>query len=344
MNGNKRMIAVEIENRTLVPIMDLSRGATERTVPLTTLVDNQRRALVNVYLVHSESGRRTFLKQFDLDGLPPRPAREQRFFFSCTYDGRYGLRCRLSVDGEVRASDTIDMKRHIRGKRRSTAIVGVLLLLLVAALLAALLLRGCRETVPVERVSDPSASPATEAPAAPPTAPPAPAAPAPTPTTAPPAPAAPAPTTDPAAPSPPPARTPDAPTQPGDDTVVEEPALQPVTRDLVIYFFPDDPRLTDRGRDQLRLLVREISGWEAVSIRVEGHCAPLGSEAGRVALSRGRAENSAAFLEQIGLPAGASVSISWYAGERPVTDDPDRQNLNRRVELSVEGRSAIQSR
>jgi outer membrane protein OmpA-like peptidoglycan-associated protein len=330
MAGKERQIAVEIENRTLVPIMGLSTGATERTVPLTTLADNQRRALVNVYLVHGADGDRTFLKQFDLDNLPPRPARQQRFFFTCAYDGRYRLQCRLSVDGEVRASDSVDLKPHFRGRKRATAVGGILLVLLVAALLAALMLRGCRETTPAVQIPNTATpAPATEPPAAP------------APSAEPPA------AQPPATPPTPPAAThpPDQRAAPGTDPVESEVVtLQPVTRELVIYFFPDDPRLTEQSREQLRTLAGEISGWESVSIEVEGHCAPLGSEAGRVALSRGRAENSAAFLERTGLPAGTALSVSWHAGERPVTDDPDRQDLNRRVELSVRGRSALQSR
>lgn len=297
MKQQTAYVAVEIENRTLTPVIELAGDAKRKTVPLTTIVDNQQRALVRLFLVRPD--KTILLKEFDLTGLAPRPSGDTRFLLSCDYDGYVSLNVHLSVDGRPFGHAEIGLKRYLRD-RRGIRIVTVGVLLLAAAVLALLLARGCGTPPP----SQPPAESPTAQPAPPDPAPP-----------------SPDPSPDPAAPPPP---------QEAEDRIEHE---------LVIYFRPDDPRLTPTSREQLLQFAREIAAWEEHYLTIRGHCALSGTEEGRVLLSRQRAENSAAFLVTEGQEylSDPQITLEWYGAARLVTRDPERQHLNRRVEIIARG-------
>ncbi|TVR70954.1 MAG: hypothetical protein EA427_05130, partial [Spirochaetaceae bacterium] len=288
MREHSAQITIEIEKGTLTPVIDLRGGATRRTVPLTTLVDNQRRALVRVYLVKPD--KRILLKEFDVIDLAPGRSGDTRFLLSTSFDGRHALTLHLAVDGRSFDSVRINLRRYLRRRGRIAALAA---LFLAAALLLLLLPRACEtdEAVSVVAPAPPPEAPAPQPepqPAPEPTAPraPEPAAPPPT-QPAPEPPTAPAPPPTPPEPQPAP-----APPPPESRTAL--------TRERTLYFRPDDPRLTAEALDQLRELVEELSAVAPdlrnnMTLTIRGHCALSGTEAGRIELSRRRAENSAAF-------------------------------------------------
>lgn len=333
MKQEHAFIAIEIENSTLAPFLDLEKGKASKKVHLTTMVDNQRRAFVKVFLVMP--GKKVLLKEFDLTHLPPKPAGPPRFVLQCVYDGGYFLTVELQVDGKPFGSERISLKAYLRRRRFLPLLLAAAA---AAALLAALLLlpRGCgraagtAEEQPVSRTAV-SASRPVEKPE--------------TPTATP----APAPKPEPATPPPPPASEPEpaAPVPVNSETASEaaaDPAVEKVSRELVIYFLPNDTSLTGEAERQLAGFADAISGWRSVSLTIEGHCALSGTGEGREELSRERAEKSAAFLVRTGAAAASSIRTAWYAGERPVTRDPDRQELNRRVEISARGEAEAPAR
>jgi outer membrane protein OmpA-like peptidoglycan-associated protein len=327
-------IAIEIENTTLTRCMDLKDGKQSHTLQLTTMVDNQRRALVTIFLC--DGSTKQLLKQFDLTHLRPKPAGPPRFFLTCLYDGDSLLTIRLKVDEKEYAAERVDLRRFIRRKRPMLLLIPIFLLLAAAAVL--LIPRTCnaqknKEHTVTASVSAEESRHSEES-----------------------SPAAIRKTTQedsgtieaqqtsakpsPQASSPPPASPPQEQTQKKKQAVQEitAPALRSVEKRLVVYFHPNDSELTAEAQTRLRTFGRQVKEWNSIdAVSIEGHCALLGTEKGRIELSRERAENSAAFLETIGIPA-QGVSSQWFAGERPVTRDPDKQELNRRVEISAKGK------
>jgi outer membrane protein OmpA-like peptidoglycan-associated protein len=101
----------------------------------------------------------------------------------------------------------------------------------------------------------------------------------------------------------------------------------------VIYFLPEDAALIPATAARLKDLAAALEALpgEGGVLELTGHCALYGTEESRVELSRRRAENAAAFLKNQGL--NWTFRISAEGGRRPVTLDPDRQELNRRVEI-----------
>ncbi len=315
-------LAIETNRTYLTQAIELDRGATRRTIPLTTLEDNQRRALVRVFLVQSE--RKTLLKEFDLRNLEPGHAGDTRFLLACDYDGKRTLKINLTADGRPAGNAVIDLRKYLQRKRRIAAFTIVLVLL--AVLLALLLIRGCatdREPGPVP--GPPPPAPVDEPAPVPPEPEPAPAPALPeSGETVEAAPVTPAPPETAPAPAP-------APTDPPTETIV------PVEREVSIYFRPDDPRLTQEGLVRLRELAAEIASWQDRSVTIHGHCALSGTEAGRIELSRQRALNSAAVLLEAAALSEDNLTIEWFGASRLVTSDPDRQELNRRVEIFFSG-------
>lgn len=131
-------------------------------------------------------------------------------------------------------------------------------------------------------------------------------------------------------------------TTPAADIIAEEPP-EPLyldaKRELVVYFGPNQDSLSREAEQQLRTLAGELRSWRNLSITIEGHCALFGTEEGREELSLDRAEAGASLLRKILGPGEADISLSGRAGQQPVTRDRERQELNRRIELSVKGKA-----
>lgn len=322
-------LAIEIENHILNAVVDLRGSAVRRTVPLTTLVDNQRRALVRVFLVKTD--RRVLLKEFDVPGLAPGRSGETRFLLSCDFNGRRTLALHLAVDGRSFAETRINLSQYLRDYRKVPIIAAAAAVLI---LLALLLLRTCgsgtsiggllptrrgpeqAREVRVERVapSEPAARPEPSPERTPESA---------------------------AVPAPAPAQTP----EPVAPPVADSPPVERVlpAREHLLYFRPDDPRLTAEALERLGRLAQELGTMAPTDrsnlvLTIRGHCALSGTEAGRIALSRERAENTAAFLLETGLVEEDQVTVEWYGAARLITRETELQHLNRRVEIVIHQR------
>ena len=115
----------------------------------------------------------------------------------------------------------------------------------------------------------------------------------------------------------------------------EEAAVTPEQTEWTVYFGPDSAELTGDAREALREIAGTLRRADG-SLMLEGHCALFGTEQGRERLSRARAQTVRRFLLQEGLSLAEDGRVEAAAGREPVTEDPDRQELNRRVELSFE--------
>ena len=337
-------IAVEIDHSRLVPLVTLERGGSG-SIDLTTIVERQQRAVIRLFLISDAAPK--LLTTVSLEHLDQTAQRRPVLRLDATIRGRHAT-CSVMVDGRVANRTRIDISDWLPS-RNYGAIISVAALLLLLLLGGGWLIRGMLR---------PTAQPVTTAPAAPPAvaARPAPApraaAPATTPArppetaaptaTAPPAPPAPA---APTSPPPAPAPTPEAaaPIAPEPLARVETAAPADSSAAIVgrqqrtVYFLPDSNVLTASARRELQQMADWLSDLpgEGVEVRIEGHCAPAGSERGRLELSRQRARAVEQFLRNAGWSPAREPLVEGFSSDRPASLDPEQQHLNRRVEVIV---------
>ncbi|MFP4385444.1 MAG: OmpA family protein [Spirochaetia bacterium] len=100
-----------------------------------------------------------------------------------------------------------------------------------------------------------------------------------------------------------------------------------------MYFNPDSANLTPRAVQ----LLKEISGVLTSTnhkLVIFGHCAIAGTEKGRVQLSVNRADAVRRILSQTIAPERIT-NVRGIGASDPVTYDPQRQFLNRRVVIRI---------
>ncbi|MCK5736159.1 MAG: OmpA family protein [Spirochaetaceae bacterium] len=104
----------------------------------------------------------------------------------------------------------------------------------------------------------------------------------------------------------------------------------------VIYFHPESAALSAMARDDLNNLIPLIPG--DILLEIQGHCANYGTERGRIALSRSRADAVSDYISNK-LPESVQIQIQSFGSSMPVNRNPEYQNKNRRVEIIIEGRT-----
>jgi outer membrane protein OmpA-like peptidoglycan-associated protein len=103
-----------------------------------------------------------------------------------------------------------------------------------------------------------------------------------------------------------------------------------------IYFGPNSAVLQPEAKGTLRRLVPKLNAIpENTTLVLRGHTAPYGTEEGRIWLSRERAESVLQFLRNNGMKSSLNVTIEAMGISQPVTQDPKKQHLNRRVTLKI---------
>lgn len=119
---------------------------------------------------------------------------------------------------------------------------------------------------------------------------------------------------------------------PPEAVALSEAPASPVT----VFFDPDSAFL---DAEAIVLLDETLESLpDSPLLRVEGHCAAFGTEEGRIRLSRRRARAVADYL-QSRLGKNVRIETEGFGVDRPVTEDPLRQNLNRRAEILIETNS-----
>ncbi|MCK5737085.1 MAG: OmpA family protein [Spirochaetaceae bacterium] len=104
----------------------------------------------------------------------------------------------------------------------------------------------------------------------------------------------------------------------------------------VLYFQPESAVLSPMARDDLNNLIPLIPG--DILLEIQGHCANYGTERGRIALSRSRADTVSDYISNK-LPESVQIQIQSFGSSMPVNRNPEYQNKNRRVEIIIEGRT-----
>lgn len=116
----------------------------------------------------------------------------------------------------------------------------------------------------------------------------------------------------------------------------EAPAPEAPASPVTVFFAPDSAFL---DADAVALLDETVESLpDSPLLRVEGHCAAFGTEEGRIRLSRRRARAVADYLKSR-LGENVRIETEGFGVDRPVTEDPLLQNLNRRAEIQIETNS-----
>lgn len=112
-------------------------------------------------------------------------------------------------------------------------------------------------------------------------------------------------------------------------------AVDEATWTLTVYFQPDLAELTPEAESALGDAYSMLAQSGFPTLTVNGHCALEGTEAGRMELSVHRAENVSSYLRSLGYPKSAQIRTRGYGATKPVTTDPAREYLNRRVVIEI---------
>jgi outer membrane protein OmpA-like peptidoglycan-associated protein len=116
---------------------------------------------------------------------------------------------------------------------------------------------------------------------------------------------------------------------------VERETATPPFGTVSLYFAAESAVLTAEARRILDEVAIRLRTDPQMPVRIEGHCALFGSERGRIALSRMRAEAVRDYLVERGWRPLVPPTVVGIGGERPLTTEPQAQNRNRRVEISA---------
>ncbi len=307
------------------------------TIDLTTLADNQKKALIRVFLF--EKHKKTLIHTIELAPLPRKPAGNLRISCRGEFKTNRYLHLSVSLEGKNIYSKTVDVKKF-RSGGPGRWLIPLLIVLIGGGIAAGLILaradnghgnvqKGLLDTK-TER-SD-TAAPKQEA-------------------------AEPTPAEDAGAASKNAAAA-DQHTAAAEDTAAAadktaaveaaenadtvekktgpEPAPAVTVSRETVYFLPESPVLLEPAKNTLRRIYDRAAGTDAVITAIEGHCALFDTEESREWLSEERAENVYAYLKQLGVPFSAPPEVRGAGGRKPVTRTLDKQELNRRVEILIE--------
>ena len=132
------------------------------------------------------------------------------------------------------------------------------------------------------------------------------------------------------------AQSPESSVSPPSAAAPEIPAPEVPASPVTVFFAPDSAFLDAEAIALLDETVESLP--DSPLLRVEGHCAAFGTEEGRIRLSRRRARAVADYLKSR-LGKNVRIETEGFGVERPVTEDPLLQNLNRRAEIRIETNS-----
>lgn len=124
---------------------------------------------------------------------------------------------------------------------------------------------------------------------------------------------------------------------PAETTETTAPAAVPEIqlKEVTVYFYPDSSELKDGETKKLENTAAFLISHPEMKVTIEGHCAFYGTKEGRMKISRLRAEMIRDYLISKGWKPEEAPEIKWYGASRPVTENPEEKDKNRRVEITV---------
>ena len=312
------LIEVEIENSSYIELLSLNKNS-QKTLNLTTLVDNQTAVIIKIFL--NKSGDRTLLKEFYIRNLKLKISGLPRFELNSSYDGKF-LSLILLVDGKKTDHSEINLRPYLRNK--------LLLLFIILSLIAVFLIFTGGKWLFSEFISNtPSAHVAinkaedtksediltiTNNKAE---------------------------------------KISDGSSQSDTKTKTELVAEQTTTVPIknqenssitkkvettlyTAYFNPNSTVIQKEASIILKNIAKELKNLPNVKVGISGYCAMTGTEDGRERLSKERAYNVLDYLKKEGWIPNTEPVVKWYGGKKPVTLNQKEIYRNRRVEITID--------
>ena len=338
-------IGVEIEHMHYALFLDLQKDV-QKELDLTTLADNQRKAVIKVYLF--SAGKKILLKEIEISPLPPKPAGEIKITLKGRLEKKRYLRLTVLFGKKQGHISSVDLNKY--HEKRSLWWVPVLLLVIAGAAAAVVFGTGTageesgrseaeetRETGAEDTGGTDEAAleaaaeeEATEAGAA---------------DTG----TADAADTDEAAETVPEIGTEEEAreavaadtTEAAPEAGAEEEASPEVPEETIrrtVYFKPERAVLNEESRSVLLQVLNLLNRYEDAKVEIIGHCALYPTVIERKTLSLERAERVYSFLVTHGWIPEVPPEIRGVGGDRPVTTAEHQQHLNRRVEINILGK------
>jgi outer membrane protein OmpA-like peptidoglycan-associated protein len=311
---NKPRVGIEIIGKEYVSFLDLDEPSTE-TLDLTTVVNNQSKAFVKVFLFKGDS--KTLITEFKVMNLPPCEAGYPDIVINGKFDGRKTLTLGIVLNGRTYNSESLSLRKYLPRKARAPVIASFGCALAIGCFL--IMYKGyhtgvkksqkeiSRQTGPVESVSRPVIDRTAE-------------------------------TTVPR--KPPPEHSVSVAevksAAPGDTGLVREkpmPGSASGNAVCTVYFAPGSARLDRNARAVLDGLMPQLARIQG-KITITGRCALYGTEEGRIQLSELRARRVADYLRASGWMPAEKPLVEGIGGREPVTRDAASQHLNRMVAIA----------
>ncbi len=325
----KPIIAVEVENRYFVKLFDCEREASGH-LNLTTVERRQKKALVKVFLIKNKN--KIHLHTFTAERLTKIDAEKPKIDLKGKLDPNKKLELTLFLEGKQYSTKTVDIGRYLRTPL--PALIGILLgIIAVLVLLFFFLFRenvfnidgeAGRAVSGKERQTEAAKGeeeqpqpgyteeereelPSEEV-------------------------------------SPPEEASREGPSSeessPEEPDTTPPPAAELQTQQWTVYFNPDSARLTEEARQRLAEIRNRLQAHPEGRVVISGHCALFGTERGRTELSQDRARTVLQYLLENSWDPERSPDVKGVGGKQSVTEERDKQYLNRRVEITISYRSS----
>ena len=315
-------IVIQLDNNKYYPLIEISDrlADSKNTVEITTVRDYQTSGYLSVYVEKTRGARLVKLGEIRIENIPPTKAGEPVITVSAKIQKHRYLSIEITVENEKNIQQTFDLHRHLKKSIAIEKLYPYLFISLVGLLVAIALLPNTEEpegSLPLKKISAGKTS--TEGTSATKTR-----------------------HREIASTSSllsPPSLTSRHKKLNNNQTYKSQQTNTIKITKKIFYFLPDSYHLTEKAREGLKKLIPTLNSVNDLKnsgirrIKIYGHCALYGTERGRYKLSYQRALAVYKYLLKEGWRPKVKPEIKGWGGTNPVTRDPKKQNLNRRVEI-----------
>jgi len=320
---------VEIKDAKYIKLIALDRKSSKE-LDLTTIYREQELAYLNIFFV-DKNKKKTLLKSIEITNIRPGKSGIPELHLSVSYDGNQYYKIILRLNGYIFHNSVIDIRQIKKSPFRFMNIAFIALAVIIVGLLSFFSIKALRynskddlpqgaqvingaikekkssENLTGQTTSEKSTSTQTDSTQTDSTQ------------------------TD---------STQADSTQVDSTQVDEEPVIQSKMIDdkATVYFFPDSSKLTSGAESVLDQVLSILESEEDLYVEILGHCAFYGTEKGRQEISTDRAENVYSYFISNGWTPEYQPRLAGLGHGQIVTKDPEKQNLNRRVEIIIKSK------
>jgi len=305
-------IGIEIKGQRYVKLFNLDK-AYKNQLLLTTISNFQKRAIIKIFLFYNN--KKETIDAIEIKNIPLQEAGSPTIKLFGEFDGEKTLFLKVMLNNKIYAERNINLKSYLPKKRRSLILIPTLLIIVVVIIFIGLRSRFIGRNINIFKLETTSLQKElpeihTEKPEE---------------------------------------VTKNIEREKAQKKEIEENKTEkrikkseviPFQKQIkteIVYFKPSRAFVSIPMKEKLDSILPLLSGNSNKSVKITGHCALYGTEKGRFKLSVSRAKNVYEYLRSVGWKPNKKPQVLGMGGEKPVTEDPDNQYLNRRVEIEIDG-------